>query len=161
VGQVFGVSARIWIAAALLELVFVLGWDDARKTFMLQVYPGIGALEEVLDETVSQSVFKIRTNSPATAVKEALVELLERLNSRLTGSGSAVGNPEIRAGRVIDLQGLGERFSGLYRITSATHTFDSGGYKTSFEVRYEVWFGSIPTPPTRSSFLRLQGHSIG
>ena len=54
--------------------------------------------------------------------------------------------PAIKAGRVIQLDGLGDQFGGLYRITSATHTIDGGGYRTSFEVRKEVWFGSIPLP---------------
>jgi hypothetical protein len=161
VGQVSGVSARIWIPAAQLEIVFVLGWDDVRRKFDLSVYPGIGSLEEVLDETVSQSIFKIQSNSPAKAPNQALAALLERLYRRLTASGSAIGNPNIRSGKVIALQGLGERFSGLYRITNATHTFDSGGYKTSFEVRHEPWFGGFPTPPTRSSLFRLQGQPIG
>lgn len=161
VGQVSGVSARIWIPAAQLEIVFVLGWDDVRRRFDLRVYPGIQSLEEVLDESVSQSIFKIQSNSPAMAPNQALAELLERLYRRLTASGSAIGNPNIRSGKVIALQGLGARFSGLYRITNTTHTFDSGGYKTSFEVRHEPWFGGLPTPPTRPSLFRLQGQSIG
>ena len=72
--------------------------------------------------------------------------MLPRLNNRLTGSGSTIGDPRIKASRVINLDGLGDQFSGLYRITSATHTFDSGGYRTSFQARKEVWFGSIPMP---------------
>ena len=48
------------------------------------------------------------------------------------------------AGRVVQLEGLGREFGGRYRITSATHTIDSSGYRTSFEGRKEIWFGSIP-----------------
>ncbi len=44
----------------------------------------------------------------------------------------------------MQLEGVGEQFGGLYRVTSATHTIDGGGYRTSFEVRKEIWFGSIP-----------------
>ncbi len=143
VGQVSGVSAGSgsrppnWRSCS-----FWAGMTSVAE-FDLSVYPGIGSLDEVLDESVSQSIFKIQSNSPATAPNQALAELLERLYRRLTASGSAIGNPNIRSGKVIALQGLGERFSGLYRITGATHTFDSGGYKTSFEVRHEPWFGGI------------------
>ncbi|MEZ4625413.1 MAG: hypothetical protein R2843_11630 [Thermomicrobiales bacterium] len=76
--------------------------------------------------------------------KKLLSELLPRLNNRLTGSGSAVGNLEIKAGRVIELLGLGDQFSGLYRITSATHTIDAGGFGPASMPRKEIWFGSIP-----------------
>ena len=55
-----------------------------------------------------------------------------------------MGDPRIRAGTVLRLEGLGEEFGGLYRVTQATHTLDSGGYRTSFDVRKEIWFGSIP-----------------
>jgi uncharacterized protein len=42
-------------------------------------------------------------------------------------------------------------------VTQATHTIDGSGYKTSFQARKEVWFGSIPTPKGASGLLRLQG----
>ena len=53
----------------------------------------------------------------------------------ITGKGSAVGNPLLRARNVIELEGIGKRFSGKYYVTSATHTIDSGGYKTDFEIK--------------------------
>jgi hypothetical protein len=39
---------------------------------------------------------------------------------------------------VIRLDGLGPDFSGDYRVTSATHSIDAGGYRTSFQVRKEI-----------------------
>jgi hypothetical protein len=33
---------------------------------------------------------------------------------------------------VIELKGLGQRFSGIYYVTSATHTINAGGYRTTF-----------------------------
>ena len=65
-------------------------------------------------------------------------ELRTKLNNRLTGSGSAVGDPRIRAGAVIRLEGLGPDFSGDVRVTSATHSIDTSGYRTSFDVRKEI-----------------------
>ena len=58
---------------------------------------------------------------------------------------------------MVRLEGLGEQFGGLYRITAATHTIDSGGYRTTFQARKEVWFGSIPLPKARNGLVRLQG----
>jgi hypothetical protein len=61
---------------------------------------------------------------------------------------------------VINFDGLGQQFGGLYRVTQATHTFDSSGYRTQFEARKEVWFGSIPIPKGASGLLRVQGQTI-
>jgi hypothetical protein len=62
---------------------------------------------------------------------------------------------------VVNLEGLGETFSGLYRITQVTHSFDSGGARSDFQGRKEVWFGSIPTPKSASGLVRLNGQSLG
>jgi phage protein D len=159
VGQVAGISTRIWIASIKLEIVIVLSWDFDRAAFDLMVYPGLGSLDELLGDR-AQSVLKIDAIGPATAPKKILSELLPRLNNRLTGSGSTIGDPRIRASKVINFEGLGEQFSGLYRVTSATHTIDSGGYRTQFDVRKEVWFGSIPVPKGASGLVRVQGQTI-
>ena len=82
--------------------------------------------------------------TPVTAPARLVSELIPRLNKRLTGSGSTVGDPRIRAGTVLRLDGLGVQFGGLYRVTSATHSIDGGGYRTGFEVRKEIWFSAIP-----------------
>lgn len=89
----------------------------------------------------------------ASAPRVIFSRLLPRLNERQTGSGSTMGNPRIKAGSVLLLQGLGKRFSGPYRVTSATHTIDSGGYHTSFEVRKEIWFGMLPAAMTAAKAL--------
>ena len=53
----------------------------------------------------------------------------------ITGRGSCIGLPEIRADAVIRVDGIGTRFSGKYHVTSATHTISQSGYLTDFEVR--------------------------
>jgi uncharacterized protein len=140
VGQIAGVSARIWLPGLQVELVLVLGWNYDRDAFEIMVYPGLGQLADILPAEQAQGVKTISVLGPVSAPREILSELLPRLNNRLTGSGSTIGDLRIRAGRVIQLQGLGKEFSGLYRITSATHSLDSGGFRTSFETRKEVWF---------------------
>jgi phage protein D len=161
VGQVAGVQTKIWIASIKTELTVVLGWDFDRAAFDLQVFPGFLAAADVLGAEKSRGVLKVDAVGAATMPKKLLSELLPRLNNRLTGSGSTVGNLAIKAGRVIDLKGLGEQFSGLYRVTSATHSIDGGGFRTSFDVRKEVWFGSIPTPRGVAGLARVNGQRIG
>ncbi len=161
VGQVAGVQTRLWLPSIKMELVIVLGWDYDRAAFDLQIYPGFGGLERIVGPAKARSLVKVEAVGPATMPKKLLSELLLRLNNRLTGTGSAVGNLAIKAGRVIDLHGLGDQFSGLYRITSATHTIDGGGYKTSFDVRKEVWFDSIRRLAGIGGLRSVNGQRIG
>ena len=54
----------------------------------------------------------------------------------ITGEGICVGQPDLRAGKTIEVTGIGKRFSGLYYVTSATHTYSKeSGYRTEFSVR--------------------------
>ena len=112
------------------------------------------AYDEARIELVDQPV------TLASAPRAIVSRLLPKLNNRLTGSGSTIGDPRIKAGSVIRLEGVGEQFGGLYRVTSATHTLDSGGYRTSFEVRKEIWFGSIPLPAQGAVPVRVQGQQV-
>jgi uncharacterized protein len=158
VGQVGGVSARVWIPSIQIEVVIVLSWDFDRAAFDLMIFPNLPG--DVPGVGGSQGVLKIEAISPVTAPKAILSELLPRLNNRLTASGSTIGDPRIKASKVINFDGLGSQFGGLYRVTQATHTIDSGGYRTQFDARKEVWFGSIPVPTGASGLLRVQGQTI-
>ena len=160
VGQVSAVSTRLWVAEVKQEFVIVLGWDYDRAAFDFQIYPGLGDLGMVLAGKSNQ-VLVLPPSGPAEIPKMLLSELLPRLNSRQTGSGSAVGDTRLRAGAVVNLEGLGSQFGGLYRITSVTNTIDGGGFRTSFEVRKEVWFGSIPVPKGVGGLARVQGQRVG
>ena len=52
------------------------------------------------------------------------------------GRGVCIGNPKLRAGTLVEIEGLGERFSGAYYITTTEHAFRPGsGYRTTFTVR--------------------------
>jgi uncharacterized protein involved in type VI secretion and phage assembly len=73
-------------------------------------------------------------NSFPDALSFAKAILTEILEGLFEGNGSCIGIPELRAGDMIDIAGVGKRFSGKYRLRKVTHTIDSGGYRTSFEV---------------------------
>lgn len=52
------------------------------------------------------------------------------------GQGTCTGTPALRAGVVVEVTGVGQRFSGLYYVTSATHTYaPARGYRTAFSGR--------------------------
>lgn len=155
VGDVFGVAARIWIASLQTEFIIIVGWDYDRATFNLSIYPSFGDLDAILGDQAKKTL-SIKPSGFPGSLREILSELLPRLNNRQTASGSCIGDTRIMAGKVINFDGLGSQFGGLYRVTSATHSFDGSGYKTSFKARKEVWFGSIPVPKG----LRLQGQRV-
>ena len=157
VGDIFGVAARVWVDSIKMEFVIVVSWDYDRATFDLQIYPSlIGDVDSILGPAAKGKTLSIKPTGFAAAPQKILTELLPRLNNRLTGSGSTIGDPRIKASKVINFEGLGS-FSGLYRVTQATHTLDSSGYKTSFQARKEVWFGSIPVPKGVGGIARVNG----
>jgi len=55
----------------------------------------------------------------------------------VTGKGSTFGTPDLRAGCMVEITGLGAIFTGHYFVTSTTHTIGAGGYVTEFECRLE------------------------
>lgn len=139
VGQIFALSAYVWIPQAKLVLVVTLGWDWDRMQLTLSVYPGMLPVAPEGSHHLIEEPLTI-----LSAPRKIISELIPRVNKRLTATGSAPGNPQIQAGRVLRVEGVGEQFGGLYRITSATHTIDQSGYRTAFETRKEIWFGGIP-----------------
>ncbi len=60
------------------------------------------------------------------------------LHNFVRGEGKTEGNTSIRKGRTLALKGLGPKFSGVYYVTSSTHTWDREGYITKFKVRRTV-----------------------
>ncbi len=52
------------------------------------------------------------------------------------GEGISIGEPDLRAGTVVQIDGLGERFSGLYYVISVEHSYKpTTGYRTAFSVK--------------------------
>jgi hypothetical protein len=152
VGQIASVSGFVWVPPIKTTFIITLGFDWDRLALTLSIYPG------VIPVGVPKSDFLIDEPLTLTAIPRRLVsELLPKLNSRLTAAGSIVGEPRLKAGDVLRIEGVGEEFGGLYRATSITHSIDSGGYRTRFEARKEIWFGSIPpgdqgAVPVRATF---------
>jgi len=54
----------------------------------------------------------------------------------ITGEGECAGNSRIRAGKTVEIKGLGKKFSGAYYIHFSRHVYNaSTGYKTIFKVK--------------------------
>jgi phage protein D len=139
VGQVAGVAMRFTVRPLPLDFVITAFWDFDRESLGVTVAPGVGAPAK--QSGVVFTIIDRLIGSPADITNSALAivhELRSKINKRLTGSGSVIGDPRIRAGAMIRLEGLGPDFSGNYRVSSANHTIDSSGYRTSFEVFKEI-----------------------
>jgi phage protein D len=101
----------------------------------------VGAREDTELARAFQNREEVITTHPVQSEDEArtlALETLERIaKGMLTGSGATVGLPDIRTGTVLDIDGLGSRFSGRYFVTATTHTIGDSGYTTQFECRRE------------------------
>jgi phage protein D len=81
-----------------------------------------------------------RLDRPVTSQAEADQMALGRFNAMalayVGGQGVCVGRSDLRAGAVVRIEGLGQRFSGLYYVTSTQHRYTPAhGYRTAFKVR--------------------------
>ncbi len=129
--------------------VTVRGWDALNKKKIEYTakrseigVKGVGSKgnQEAIEQSFKQRKEIVATKpieSEAEAKTLAIRTLEEIAKDMIKGSGSTVGLTELRAGNVIQIDGLGERFSGRYFITSTTHSIGDSGYITQFECRRE------------------------
>ncbi|RPI24287.1 MAG: hypothetical protein EHM70_21460 [Chloroflexota bacterium] len=73
--------------------------------------------------------------SQAEADALATARLDEISGAFIDAEGEAIRRPDITAGKAVELSALGNRLSGTYLVTSATHTISPEGLKTVFTVR--------------------------
>mgnify|MGYP003433526721 FL=1 len=130
-----------------IKSVTVNGWDrKAKKQISEKVELNDkkltkvnGDLHELLDKCdpreehlVDEPVF---TKKEARKRAEAI--LLDRQKEMVKASGTCVGLPDLRAGQLVSIEGVGSRLSGVYFITDTTHTINDSGYVTKFNARRE------------------------
>ena len=73
----------------------------------------------------------VMSQSEGQGVAQALLDNLA--NGYIAAEGVSDGNPNIRAGTCVQVSGLGQKFSGLYRVAAATHILRGGAtYETHF-----------------------------
>lgn len=95
-----------------------------------------GALAETEEVVVDDPV-----QNQAEADLKARGILRERVKDMVTAEGSTVGFQHLRAGGVVEITGIGTRYSGRWVLTKTTHKIDNGGYTTKFSARLE---GKLP-----------------
>jgi hypothetical protein len=168
VGVIVSVTAFVRVSAIKTVFQVTVGYDWDRGSLDISIQPAVlGEMPAPPEESdarkpTDRSLIIEENLSLVSAPRQILAELIPSLNGRVTGSGAVVGDQALIAGRVVQLEGLGREFGGRYRVTSATHTVDSSGYRTTFEGRKEIWFGSIPAldqgaVTLRAPFVELEG----
>jgi phage protein D len=138
-------SVRLTAADQVSE-VEVRGWDPAQKKAITSTVsnssaaPSIGVSASDIRSSAFGSATALVTERPvkdaaqAQAIAQAALD--HATGAIATADGVTHGNPQIKAGARVKIQGMGDRLSGTYDVTSSTHICSpSTGYETRFSVR--------------------------
>jgi len=84
---------------------------------------------------------EIITNDGHEAKIRAKAMLNQQGDNLVTVNCKIIGTPELEVGQMIQINGVGKRFSGKYYVTSVTNRISSSGYLTNFSIRSNVLRG--------------------
>ncbi len=99
---------------------------------------GASVARTAFGRAAEAAVVDLPVASQAEADEIAKALFNERTLRLVGGSGACVGAPAVRAGAVVEIGGIGPRFSGGYYVTQSTHELAGNGYTTRFSVRRGV-----------------------
>lgn len=125
----------------------VHGWDIAQKRAISgskdtpQSTPTVNSQShggQMASNAFGVTAEEFISNMPVATQAEADMIAQSALNDRCQAffhaEGTCLGNPAIRAGKTVEIGGIGDRFSGRYLVTRAVHRYDISGYTTQFEI---------------------------
>jgi phage protein D len=136
-------------SAEQVSAVEVRSWDYTQK----RLISATARSERLVTETGSKrgsnssSKFDLDRQPPKITVVDRPVsttkqaeKMAQALCDELGGEfvyadAKAEGNPQIRPGKVVELEGMGDRFNGKYYVTETRHFYHQRIYKTEFSVR--------------------------
>lgn len=122
------------------------GWDpNNQRAIVATARQGSEHGRDGGDRTASQTIASTQGEvirkiwQPVSTQREAdqlAQSILESTALKfVTGSGESLGLPEIEAGKNVELKGLGGIYSKTYYVEKVTHTINTSGYKTTFNVK--------------------------
>jgi uncharacterized protein len=127
VGQVAKVKVRGWDPIDKIEVIS----EAARAAPMRGRRAGPALVEEAFGS--SQELLTLPLISAASEAEQIARCRLQALALGLIrGEGACSGRPDLRAGTMVDIQGIGKRFSGAYYVTVVSHRYGIEGYSTHF-----------------------------
>ena len=131
----------------VVNQVFVKGWNPEIKQEIVGTASsgdekiinsskkkGTEVVQESLNIPIVHEVrVPVKTQEEADKMAKSILNELSLMY--LKGKGTSIGIPDIKPGIVIELKGLGEKFSGKYYVEKVVHRFGDNGFNTKFEVR--------------------------
>lgn len=131
--QVEEVEVRGWLPKDKEEIVgkAASGKEGSKMGGKTTGPKAVGTFGKAVGTIVDQP---IATKGEADQIAEGLLKNLA--SEYITAQGTCAGDPDLRITKVIEIEGIGKRFGGLYYVTSTEHTYSQdGGYSTSFTAR--------------------------
>jgi phage protein D len=115
----------------------IVGRASAGEEAALSGKSGGEFLNAFVRDSLKRPTLRIRQPvfTQAEADQRARAVLNDNAKKFLTGEGEAIGLPELRPDRNVQLSRLGPFFSKTYYIETATHKIDTNGYRTRFKVK--------------------------
>lgn len=127
--------------------VIVRGWDPRSKKEIIgkaksgDEHTTLGGKESAtkLSETAFGQTETVVVDRPIHSQAEADALARARFNelsmSFISAEGGCLGTPELRAGKVVEILGVGDMFEGLYYVSRARHYLKGPGYLTHFDLQ--------------------------
>jgi phage protein D/phage baseplate assembly protein gpV len=153
-------SPRVTAVQQVAE-VRLLAWNPKTKEEILATasepkqIAKIGIERDTIKQAFDGDSNQISTEpvfSQAEGQKLAQALLDKLANGYIAADGVCDGNPSIRAGTTIHVTGVGQSFSGTYRVATATHLLRGGG-------TYETHFSNSPAHTLLGSLSANQGRA--
>jgi Rhs element Vgr protein len=91
-------------------------------------------------------------------------ELLKIRLAKLRGRVKFQGSPLVKPGKLVTLQGVGDRFSGLVFVSGVRHEIRGGTWQTDAQFGLSIdWFRKAvgPAPDNRQAFQCMNGLQVG
>jgi len=134
-------------SSEVVEEIVVTSWDPIKKETIEEVTKAGDEIKVISAKKMATKEVKKKLKNKAKIYKIDIpnlqnAEAKEIGKSKLTSSsikfltarGVCRGEPLIKAGKVIKILGIGEKFSGEYYIVSCEHVYSGDSFKTFFEV---------------------------
>ncbi len=139
-------KVRAWSMKDKEMLEFSAATGDERD-LMGGTVAGAQAVEEVDGAPNAEHTTPASTPEEVEAYAKAL--FTKRAERFVLGEGTCDGEPKIRRGKVIKIDGIGQMLSGNYYVHRAIHTLLPGtGYTTTFRVYRAGVLAPAEAPPT-------------
>jgi phage protein D len=133
-GQVQELVVRGWNAKDKKEFVARAGVGD-EPALMNGKKSGAASVQPIFGASGS-TIVRAPVQSQEEADQIARQRFSEMALGYIKGDGICIGEPLLRAGVIVKIEGLGARFSGLYYVTATEQSFSiAKGYRTRFAVR--------------------------